>query len=224
MKQNITLNWSFTKKLKIYSSLLFLISFLSYGQDYYKSISFNEKIEFGNIEKSSQWRIYNSKENIAINLIGSEINNFVFEKPGVYQINYIDGHTNKVEECSHSLFKENMQVFVSDAKIEYDFSNIKFSRDIKSGVSCDDIVITVPVRTYSKNNTVNKINVPVLSVAGIGCEIKAQPMKSDIQIANETQYIKYKLSGLVKTSSYLMFDFIDFNNQVRTYSPTKIID
>ena len=207
-----------------YSFILFGPLAMAQNNEFYKVISFGEKIELGNVEITAQWKISNVKEGIHVNLVGNQINDFVFEKPGIYKINFFDTHKNEKDECNSSPFKESMQIHVTDSKLQFDFLNIKFSRDIKSGVSCEDIVVTIPVKVSTKNNVKAKIEVPKLYIAGVGCEIIAKSLQNEINASGEIQYINYQLSGYVKNSSYLMFDFIDSNNQVQTYSPTKKIE
>lgn len=54
----------------------------------YKEISFGEKIDFGNIESTARWTIANYQENSAVSLSGSQINDYIFEKPGIYEISF----------------------------------------------------------------------------------------------------------------------------------------
>ena len=166
------------------------------------------------------------KANFSITLIGNEINNFVFKNPGVYQIQFIDTTLKHSESCNHSSIKANMKVFVSPIKIEYDFKNIQFSRNISVGTACDDILVTVPAKIMAKEIDIKnlKIKVPDLTIAGVGCEIKAEPIILEMQLRKGVCFFEYRLSGQLKNSAYLMFDFTDSNNQVQSYNPTKIID
>ncbi len=195
----------------------------SNNEQYYKVVSFGDKIDFGNIEDTAKWTIANAKEGIFVTLSGSQINGYTFEKPGFYEIGFSDTKKHN-EECSHPAFKEKMTVKVSSVKMVFDFSKINFSEKIQKGRSCDNIIITVPVNITVKDNSSESLEAPGLSIAGIGVELIAKPTNQKIVVKSGVQLLKYQLSGFVNKETYLMFDFSDFNNQVQTYNHLPIIN
>lgn len=189
----------------------------------YKIIYFGQKVDFGTLENTVSWTVnHRSGAVSAAYLKGNAINDFVFEKPGIYDIKFSE---NKIhgDECNHAPFDENMTVEVSPVKMVFDFSKITFSEKIQRGKSCDGIEVSVPVDVSFKGNAPTNFKVSDVFVAGIGSEIIAKPVQKELKLKEGTQILKYKLSGVANQESYLMFDFIDVNNQVQCYNlPQKI--
>jgi hypothetical protein len=190
----------------------------------YKVVSFGEKIFFGNIENTANWTVTSTRGSLVANLIGNQINEFIFEEPGFYEIRFFESIKKNTDGCNHSLFPEKMGVKVNTVKMIFDFSKIEFSKKIEKGISCDDITVTVPVNIFLKENIQVKCNSPSLVVSGVSAEIKAKPIVPDIILRNGIQFLKYQLSGIVSKETYLMFDFIDFNNQAQTYNLLEIVN
>lgn len=190
----------------------------------FKTIYFGQKIDFGTIDNSVNWVVSNkSGGTLPANLKGEEINDYVFEKPGTYEVKFIEikKHT---EDCSHGAFDENMTVEVSAVKMVFDFPKIAFSEKIQKGRNSDNIIVSVPVNVSFAAGNSAKFNSPDVMVAGIGSEIIAKPLQKEIVLKEGTQILKYKLSGVAKEEAYLMFDFVDVNNQVQCYNLPQIIN
>lgn len=188
----------------------------------FKTFSFGEKNDFGDFKNIEKWTVTNTEDNSVVDLNGNQINDFIFEKPGTYEIGFFgnekhndDGHG---EEDNHSRFVEKMIVKVSPIKMTFDFSKIVFSGKIQKGKNCNNIVITVPVKISTKGNKGMKLKSPNLVIVGLGSELIAKPVNEEIAVSNGVQILKYQLSGIVNQETYLMFDFFDFNNQVQTYN------
>ena len=217
---------------RIFILLLFINSFYSIAQNSfvsknkepYKVITYGEKTAFGKIDNNAKWKIRNYNENISIQLYGNQINDYVFEKPGTYEIDFSENNQNNEDECSHAKFDATMIVQVSSTKMIFDFSKIKFSDKIQVGQSCDDIDIVVPVNFTTYDGNPVKLIIPNVVVAGIGSQIIAKPINSEIIFKNGIQAVKYQLSGTATQQAYLMFDFVDANNQIQSYSYPEIIN
>lgn len=192
------------------------------SNQFYKVISFGEKIDIGTIDESVTWTIANSAKNIHAAIRGNEINNYSFEETGEYEINF---HENKKhdEECNHPAFAERFKIKVGSVKLTFDFSKISFSEKIVKGRNYSDLIITVPAKITTKDNSNTKLPAPSMSVAGLGVSFTVEPVEKEIVIGNKTQLLKYKVSGIVDQETYLMFDFNDFNNQIQTYNLHQII-
>ena len=228
-------NSSIELKISIQCFFLFLLTstsfcaigqnnFISNNKEPYKVISYGEKITFGTIENTANWTITNTKENIFANLSGNQINNYLFEKPGIYEISFSNNKMHNDKECNHPQFEEKMIVQVSAIKMTFDFSKIKFSDNIEVGRNCEGIFITVPVNVVMKENQPAKFLIPDVIVAGVGSQLIAKPVIQEILLKNGTQFLKYQLSGMANKEAYLMFDFVDINNQVQTYNHPEIIN
>ncbi|MCL9807314.1 hypothetical protein NAT51_17415 [Flavobacterium amniphilum] len=193
------------------------------SKQFYKVISFDEKIDFGNVDASAKWTINNMGAKVFASLNGKQINDYVFQQTGEYEIQFLETKKHN-EECSHPMFPDKITVKVNPVKLTFNFSKIEFSEKIERGRNYENLIITVPVTITSKNNSISKLPAPGLSIAGIGVELKAEPMNNDVEVRNGDQVLKYKVSGMVKEQSYLMFDFSDFNGGVQTYNLPQIIN
>lgn len=226
-------------KMKIKHFLFFLLITVSYGamaqyslsgvnqnekgEQFYKVISVGDKINFGNVDASIRWTVANSKERIAANLNGNQINDYSFQQAGEYEVRFLETRKHS-DECYHPAFAERMVVKVNPVKMSFDFSKIQFSERIQRGRNYDDLLITVPVTISNKDNAITKLAAPGLLIAGIGVSMKAEPVTESIEIKNGIQLLKYKVSGMVNAETYLMFDFFDFNEQVHTFNLPQIIN
>ncbi|WP_395042908.1 hypothetical protein [Flavobacterium sp.] len=192
------------------------------NEEPYKTISFGEKITFGIVDNSINWTISNSENKIFVNIKGNQINDYIFEKPGIYNISFSENkkHT---DECNHPQFNEKMIIEVTPVKMVFDFSKIKFSQKIQKGISCENITLTVPVTIAIIENVPTKFVVSDITFAGIGSEIVGKPINKEITINNGVQNIEYQLSGIATNQAHLMIDFVDYNNQVQSYTLLEII-
>jgi len=192
------------------------------SNQYFKIISFGEKIDFENIDQTITWTVSNAKNNIYTTLRGNEINDYVFQEPGEYEINFQENKPHD-EECHHPQFAERFKIKVEPVRMSFDFSKITFSEKIERGRNYTDLIITVPAEITTKDNSITKLSAPKMSVAGLGVSFTVEALEKEIVIGNKTQLLKYKLSGVVNQETYLMFDFYDFNNQAQTFNFHQII-
>lgn len=217
---NFTLNY---KSFLIF--IFFSIATLSHGQNsnsnfepqYYKVISFGDKIYFGDIEDSATWTIRNTKQSTIVSLVGNQINDYVFQEPGEYQVGFSE-NKNDIEGCDHTAFSDKMTIKVTSVQLLFNFEKIQFAKKLKKGIIYSDNIITVPVTINTQDNTVKRLSAPDLLIAGIGSSLTAKPANPTIDIKDGIQLLKYKVSGSIEKETYLMFDFYDFNNEVQTYN------
>lgn len=212
---------------------LFLILFIHQSQaqneingenkQFHAVISFGEKIELGHFDTNVSWKITNSQNNINVSLQGNEINNYVFQQPGDYEINFSENRKHNPDECNHPAMPEKVLVKVQPVKLVFDFSKIQFSEKLQKGRNYSDLIVTVPAKVISKDNSITKLPAPGLTVNGVGVVLTAKPVNTEIVLDNKIQLLKYKISGRADKETYLMFDFYDFNNQVQTYNLSEKI-
>ncbi|UWY27438.1 hypothetical protein N4T20_17110 [Flavobacterium sp. TR2] len=189
---------------------------------FFKTISFGEKIDFGSIDESVTWTVSSSKNNVFVTLRGNEIKNYIFQEPGEYEINFHE--TKKHDgECDHQQFPEKFKIKVESVKISFDFSKISFSEKIVKGKNYSDLILTVPVKIAVKGSSVAKLPTPEMSIVGVGVSMTAEPLDKEIALNGKNQLLKYRISGTADKDTYLMFDFYDFSRQVQTYSLPQII-
>ena len=217
------------KYFKVFFMILFFLNTyqlqsqeFNSNSDFFKTISLGKNIFFGEIEDGANWKIISENNKLISYLKGNEINDFHFNEPGVYTIFFYDIKKFGPNECFHPKFKDKMFIYVSPTEMLFDFSKIKFSDKIKVGKNCDDILMTLPV-TINSLSEGGKIELSNVKVAGNDVNLIAIPLQDEIIVKNGTYYLSYKLSGRVNKETYLMFDFIDNNNETQTYYQLEII-
>jgi hypothetical protein len=187
-----------------------------------KIISFGEKINLGKMEQSIVWTISSIDLGLQLDLKGNEINNYIFEKPGTYQITFVGSNHSNEEECNHVSFPELLVVKVSPIKMIFDFDSVQFQNSIESQVA--NVNTTVSLNVYFKSYTNTPIlfsNGKVVS-AGVGTTIQGQLLQpTTLNLGNNR--LVYQLEGSATKDTYIMFDFFDMNEQVQSYYyPTKL--
>jgi hypothetical protein len=195
--------------------LLFNILGFSQAKSEY-TINYNEKIDFGNVSQEVSFTIYFNNSIQRFN--GSLINYFIFSKPGAYQINVVENIEHKENECGHNHFPKMIKVYVSNVKMTFDTSNLKFFEPITKNKETLGNYITIPVVIESNNNEPIILNKTPVNVSGIGSEIIAILDEKFNKLSPGNYILKYNLSGKVTENSYLMFDFLDTNGLVQTAS------
>jgi hypothetical protein len=187
-----------------------------------QTISFGESIKFNKIDSSASWTISSVEFGISIDLKGSEINSYIFEKPGTYQISFSEANHSK-DSCNHSSIPELFFVKVAPTKMVFDFSTLSFNKKLEAGVNLvnTEMTVDVLVKTFDNKQVVFE-NAQMIS-AGIGTTIVGKLSKTAIALQPGTNKLTYTLSGSATKDTYIMFDFFDINNQVQSYYfPTKL--
>lgn len=156
-------------------------------------------------------------------MYGNEINNFNFKEPGVYTLFFSDVKKFGPNECVHPKFKDKMLINVTTTEMVFQFSKIKFSDKIRVGKNCDDILMTLPV-TINSLSEGGKVKLSKVNVTGNDVNLIAMPLQEEIIVKNGTYNLSYKLSGTVNKETYLMFDFVDNNNETQTYYQLEIVN
>lgn len=195
------------------------IALIQSDNQYYKVISFGEKIDFGQVEDSSRWTITYNKQNRVFNLNGNQINDFIFDKPGTYEIIFSENVELDKGKCNHPPFQEKMIIKVNFHKMIFDFSTIKFSENIVGGKALRNIEVSVELDFKSYNH---KFEHTVFSNArfigaGVGVSIIGRSVNDKISLTSGRQKMIYLLNGIASKETYIMLDFFDINGQVQSY-------
>lgn len=199
------------------------INFNTDEEQFYKIISFGEKIDFGNFEDTAIWTVANEKENIIKHLKGNEINDFVFVKPGIYEIRFTENKKHIENGCNHPQFNEKTIIKVSPLKMKFDFSTIKFSEIIVGEKELHDVKIYANLDFESYNNENISFKKAKVVVVGIGTNIIGNASNETLILTPGKNKITYILNGKASKESYIMFDFYDINNKIQSYYyPNKL--
>lgn len=191
-----------------------------------KFLTFGQSIEDYNnvLNENISWKVISSADKKVISSgAGLGLSKFKFDIPGKYTIEIDDKSPHDKKSCGHSHMPSLINVEVSGVQMTYDFSRIKFSEKIVKCMRCDQITVSVPIRVVLVDEKPVTFNIPDIRTAGIGTEIIAIPVQRQIELVNGEQILNFKLSGVANDEAYIMFDFVDINNQVQPYSHLEFI-
>ena len=132
INSNLLINLKFNRssiKIILKCILFFVLINVPFGvkgqsKEFYKVISFDEKINFGDVDASAKWTINNPEAKIFTSLSGKQINEYVFQQTGNYEIQFLETKKHS-EECNHPMFPDKITVKVSPVKLIFNFSKIR---------------------------------------------------------------------------------------------------
>lgn len=196
--------------------LFFLISNASSFAQSILDIAFGDSIYINRIEPSTEFKISSSYGEVII--IGAEINNYKFDKPGKYWIKVIQLKSKKVDERDNHLLPSELQVNVSAIKMIFLEEGLQFSKAIKKNIETSGIDLTIPIIVQTYDNKPVLWHVIPIKSAGIASSIVAIPQIDTIEINTGNYIVHYNLKGSVTENSFLSFDFVDVNHKIQSIS------
>ncbi len=153
---------------------------------------------------------------------GDALTKYVFEKPGMYQVDINENLIHDQNSCNHKHFPEKMLVEVSPLKMDFDFKSVKVSRNIIGGQSVNDTMLSVDVRFSSYDNS-DAVYKQGFNTAGVGTSVAGKLKNGEAKLRQGKNTLEFKLEGQATKGTYIMFDFVDINGQVQTYGFTNKI-
>jgi len=194
--------------------LLFLLFFnVAFSQQEIK-ISYNQSIHLSRVKSDTEF--YISGMQLKAHLKGAEINKFIFEKPGKYNVKIKQHVKAKANSCEHIDGQQEITVVVSRVRMTFDGNNIAFSEPIHKNVETSRITASIPVKIETYDNQPVSLDFTPVNTAGVGTNIVATLDKNTGELPTGIHMLKYSLQGIVTENSYLMFDFIDANKTIQT--------
>lgn len=191
-------------------------------QKIYRTIPFGEKINLGKIDDSIIWTIslVDTYDNLVLR--GGQMNNHIFETPGIYKITHSEVKTSSDNECNHIAYPKVMIIQVSPIKMEFDFSTLIINKTIEGGVDIEGAELSLNVNLKSYTNESILFSNGKIESAGIGSTIKGQ-LTNALTLKPGINKVVYKLQGSASKDTFIMLDFFDINEQVQSYYyPTKL--
>jgi len=153
---------------------------------------------------------------------GDALTKYVFEKPGMYQVDINENLIHDQNSCNHKHFPEKMLVEVSPLKMDFDFKSVKVSRNIIGGQSVNDTMLSIDVRFSSYDNS-DAVYKQGFNTAGVGTSVTGKLKNGDAKLRQGKNTLEFKLEGQATKGTYIMIDFVDINGQVQTYGFTNKI-
>jgi hypothetical protein len=191
-------------------------------QKIYRTIPFGEKINLGKIDDSIIWTIslVDTYDNLVLS--GGQMNNHIFETPGIYKITHSEIKTTSDKECNHLAYPKVIIIKVSPIKMEFDFSTLTINKTIEGGVDIEGTELSLNVNLKSYTNESILFSNGKIESAGVGSTIKGQLINA-LTLKPGINKVVYKLQGSASKDTFIMLDFIDINEQVQSYYyPTKL--
>lgn len=195
-------------------------------------ITFKDSFEY-NLDSGMVWKIRNQNDSLIYSGVSS-INSIVFPLPGVYVLDLnqpvrfgMDSFADSTlplnhDLCNHSPFPDELVILVSDTHLKFDFSTIRFNKEL-SGGSNSDVILTLDghYEQFSESE-LNREDIVVIA-SGVGANLKSKAPKVDAKLINGNNSFSFQLSGSLKSNTYIQLDFYVPKQIIQSYSHlTKI--
>jgi hypothetical protein len=186
----------------------------------------NQKIAFGEtfsykLDDNTSWKIINSETFAVLNSGVGSIEKITFSTPGNFEIEISE--VISANDCKNGHFPHKIMIEVSPIKMIFDFNSIKFSHVIVGGQSQYGNEISIDVYVESFNNEKVVFNDGKVISAGVGVNIDGTLKSNGTVLKQGVNHLVYILKGQATRDTYIMFDFLDINNQTVSYTyPTLI--
>ena len=183
-------------------------------------ISYNTPFSYS-LNPDVSWKLTNSTGNLINQGKGDFVNN-VFAVPGDYVLSIQEKHTHNEGSCDHDQYPSKLNIKVSTTKMEFDWSTLKFSKNIAGGQSAKGITVTVDV-LYSSAENENAVYEHGFKTAGVGTSIVGTLKDKKTILKPGVNKLAFLLDGVAEKGNYIMLDFKDVNGQVQSYTLTQKI-
>lgn len=188
----------------------------------------NQKIAFGEtfsykLDDNTSWKIINSETFAVLNSGIGSIEKITFSTPGNFEIEISEVISTSANDCKHGQFPHKIMIEVSPIKMVFDFNSIKFTHDIVGGQSQYGNEIYIDVYIESFNNEKVVFNEGKVFSAGVGVNIDGTLKSNGAALKQGINHLVYILKGQATPDTYIMFDFLDINNQTVSYTYPTII-
>ncbi|MCZ2100420.1 MAG: hypothetical protein LC107_02645 [Chitinophagales bacterium] len=164
------------------------------------------------------WELKKEDGNIIANEIG-DLKQYVFSEPGRYTLEVKHDHDHQSTSCEHGYFPEKLIIDVKPIKLEFDFSTISFSHEIKVGQMSDGIIVKLGATYSSYNGEPMSYNQGFTSF-GVGSTISGRVNGESIMLNPGLNMIEFLLKGQVDEMNSVQLNFIDFSGEVQPYTIT----
>lgn len=189
-------------------------------------IPYNQEISILDKE-DSKWSIKNLENNSEVRSGIGTLKSFKFNSPGKYAVKIenvatTEHNDSESHECNHVEPLREIEVNVVSYDLEFDMKSIRFSDKITGGTSVEGINVTLDVILESFDGSDAVLTDSKLTTAGVGTTIVGQ-LISDNKLKKGRNKLTYKLIGEATKGSYIMFDFLDINGDIQSYSYPEMI-
>ncbi len=141
---------------------------------------------------------------------------FDFKVPGEYRLilTPVLNHQQS-DACTHDHKPVEMKINVLDYRLEYDFSQAKFSKFLQGGVAMDGAELIIPAKLITYKGSFPALTISMRS-AGIGADLEGEFSRIET-VSNDLVNLHFLLEGHLQSGTFVMFDFIDEKGVTKTY-------
>ncbi len=177
-------------------------------------VSYNSPFSFS-LGEDVSWELKDENGSL-LNRKSGDVSEEVFSKPGSYTLHIKEEHKHTGGGCDHAHLPESITIDVKPVKINFDFSTIRFSKDIKGGQSSDGTIVSVNVNFASYDNSTAVYSQDLTSF-GVGSSI-AGKLKNETILKPGVNTVEFVLEGQAEMGNNIQLNFIDFNGEVQPYT------
>jgi hypothetical protein len=184
-------------------------------------IAFGESIAGvweGSLQKNTGWSIAKAGGGVVRTGTGRDLLTFVFDAPGTYRVDILASTSADEEEREHAPPPGSFKVIVGAVRMTFDLAHATLSQPILGGQPTDHIELRIPVDVAVFGGGTADVDVPEAHTAGVGTTVIAQPAEPRITLNSGVRTMTYRLSGTVPSGSYIMFDLVDANGRIWSWS------
>jgi len=182
-------------------------------------ISFGEKINFNyTIAADVNWTIKNTLTNVIVAFgSGDSLLRHVFEIPGNYQIDIQEPHHHDPDDCGHAHLPQKLLIKVSGVKMTYDMASLILSKEIIRGQETEGTTLSISAFVDIYDNIPKVFPFKTFESAGVNTNILGTLTNPNLVLNKGINILEFSLSGTALSSTYIMFDFLDFNGNIQCY-------
>lgn len=183
-------------------------------------ISYNTPFSYS-LNNDVRWKLSNDKGELLKQDTGN-FENHVFDIPGNYTLSITEKHNHTVGSCDHAHYPSKLKIAVRSAKMVFDLSTVKFSKNIIGGQSAKGIKVNVNV-DYSSTDNRTMVYEDGFTTSGVGTSIIGNLKNNKIILKPGVSTLEFVLDGVAERGNYIMINFKDVNGQIQSYGLTKKI-
>lgn len=180
-------------------------------------VSYNTAFSYP-LENNTSWELRTATGKVESGK--GSLENYVFKEPGTYVLQIHAVHN---PDACESNTPEKLNIKVSARKMEFDFSTVTFSENLKGGQAATGITVTVQAEYRSFDKT------PIaytkgFKTAGVDTTVTGKLKNGEVTLQQGVNTLVFDLEGQASTGNYIMLDFVDINGKVQSYGLTQIIE
>ncbi len=148
-----------------------------------------------------------------------EVKDHIFTRPGTYILHIHEDRDHDTGSCEHAHYPEKVNIQVKSEKLEFDFSTIRFSKDVVGGELANGTVVSLNVNFSSYNNADAVYNLGFDSF-GVGSTITGKLKNNEALLKPGVNNLEFILEGQSEAGNNIQLNFMDFTGEVQPYTLT----